>query len=60
MIPSHCTAVDCCIDVDFLDRSFHAFLDVNMCKHVITVGIEKLVTEPISLLDYEYGMLMFK
>ncbi|XP_052083602.1 uncharacterized protein LOC127720902 [Mytilus californianus] len=55
MIPSHCTAVYCCIDVDFLDRSFHAFLDVNMCTNVMTVGLEKLVIDPINLLDYEFG-----
>ncbi|VDH92137.1 Hypothetical predicted protein [Mytilus galloprovincialis] len=55
MIPSHCTAVDCCIDVDFLDRSFNAFLDVNMCTNVMTVGLEKLVTDPISLVDYTFG-----
>ncbi|XP_063420822.1 uncharacterized protein LOC134706043 [Mytilus trossulus] len=57
LIPSHCTAVDCCIDVDFLDKSFHTFLDVNTCTNIMTVGIEKLVTDPISLLSYEYGKL---
>ncbi|CAC5409208.1 unnamed protein product [Mytilus coruscus] len=28
-MPSHCTAVDCCIDVDFLHRSFHTYIDLN-------------------------------
>ncbi|XP_071145134.1 uncharacterized protein [Mytilus edulis] len=55
MIPSHCTSVDCCIDVDFLDRSFNSFLDVNTCTNVMTVGIEKLVIDPISLLNYTFG-----
>ncbi|VDI43606.1 Hypothetical predicted protein [Mytilus galloprovincialis] len=55
MISSHCTAVDCCIDVDFLDRSCNAFLDVNTCTNAMTVGLEKLVLGPISLLDYQFG-----
>jgi len=55
MIPSHCTAVDCCIDVDFLGRSFHAYLDLDTCNNQFTVGIEKLKLDPVSLLDYKFG-----
>lgn len=55
MIPSHCTAVDCCIDVDFLGRSFHTYLDLDTCNNQFTVGIEKLKLDPVSLLDYKFG-----
>ena len=54
-IPSHCTAVDCCVDVDFLQRSFHAYIDLNTCDNMFTIGIEKLKIDPVNLTDYEFG-----
>ncbi|XP_076076025.1 uncharacterized protein LOC143046848 [Mytilus galloprovincialis] len=54
-MPSHCTAVDCCIDVDFLHRSFHAYIDLNTCDNTFKLGIEKLKLDPISLTDYQFG-----
>ncbi|XP_063447091.1 uncharacterized protein LOC134726610 [Mytilus trossulus] len=54
-MPSHCTAVDCCIDVDFLHRSFHTYIDLNTCDNTFKLGIEKLKLDPISLTDYQFG-----
>ncbi|XP_052090897.1 uncharacterized protein LOC127727822 [Mytilus californianus] len=54
-IPNHCTAIDCCIEVDFLHRSFHAYIDINTCDNMFTVGIEKLKIDPVSLINYEFG-----
>ena len=54
-IPSRCTAVDCCVDVDFLQRSFHAYVDLNTCDNMFTVGIEKLKIDPVNLTDYQFG-----
>ena len=55
---SSCTAVDCCIYVDFLKRSFHAVLDIDMCSRKITLALEKLKID-LSVLDYTWGMLNF-
>lgn len=55
---SSCTAVDCCIYVDFLKRSFHALLDIDMCSRKITLAVEKLKMD-FSVLDYTWGMLNF-
>ncbi|VDI38368.1 Hypothetical predicted protein [Mytilus galloprovincialis] len=54
-MPSHCTAVDFCIDVDFLHRSFHAYIDLNTCDNTFKLGIEKLKLDPISLTDHQFG-----
>jgi hypothetical protein len=56
-IPSHCTAIDCCIEVDFLHRSFHTYIDLNTCDNTFTLGIEKLKMDPINLTNYEFGKL---
>ncbi|VDI06314.1 Hypothetical predicted protein [Mytilus galloprovincialis] len=55
LIPSHCTAVDCCVDVDLLGRSLHAYVDLDTCNNQFSVGIEKLKLDPVSLIDYKFG-----
>jgi hypothetical protein len=44
--------------VDFLKRSFHAVLDIDMCSRKITLAVEKLKID-LSVLDYTWGMLNF-
>ncbi|XP_052067241.1 uncharacterized protein LOC127706624 [Mytilus californianus] len=55
VILSHCTAIDCCVDVDLLHRSLHVVFDLNVCNNTFTVGIDKLQLEPINLTNIEYG-----
>lgn len=55
LIPSHCTGVDCCVDIDLLGRSLHAYVDLDTCNNQFTVGIEKLKLDPVSLIDYKFG-----
>ncbi|XP_046562947.1 uncharacterized protein LOC124271840 [Haliotis rubra] len=52
-VPDICTAVDCCIYIDFLSRAFNVFLTVDMCTYQLTVGVENLVYKRM-LLDYQY------
>ncbi|KAK6174798.1 hypothetical protein SNE40_013376 [Patella caerulea] len=35
-----CTKIDCCFNVDFLDMSFHAFLNIDTCDYFIEAAIE--------------------
>ncbi|VDI11129.1 Hypothetical predicted protein, partial [Mytilus galloprovincialis] len=54
VILSHCTAIDCCVDVDILHRSLHVVFDLNSCNNTFTVGIDKLQLELINLTNIEY------
>ncbi|XP_052083606.1 uncharacterized protein LOC127720906 [Mytilus californianus] len=49
-----CTSVDCCMDVEVLDKSFHISLDIDPCYHRLTVGIEKMQFNR-SLQDCSWG-----
>ena len=49
-----CIGIQCCIDVDFISRSFHSFLTVDTCNYVLRFGVEKLQFEVI-LDDYDWG-----
>ncbi|CAG2247494.1 unnamed protein product [Mytilus edulis] len=54
-LDSSCTKVECCVDVDFIPYSFHTYLDIDPCKQMITVGIEKFHRN-ISLTNYQWGV----
>lgn len=56
VILSHCTAIDCCVDVEFLHRSFHVLFDLNVCNNTFTIGIDRLQLEPMNLTSIEYGL----
>ncbi|XP_048250793.1 uncharacterized protein LOC124111176 [Haliotis rufescens] len=49
-----CTAIDCCITIDFLSRSFNIFLTVDMCTYQLTVGVENFVYKRM-LFNYTWG-----
>ena len=49
-----CNSVQCCINVDKIGRSFEASIDIDPCKLVLKIRIEKLTFEK-SLLDYQWG-----
>ncbi|VDI08519.1 Hypothetical predicted protein [Mytilus galloprovincialis] len=49
-----CNNVQCCLDVDLIDRSLHFFLNFDPCNYVIKVGIERLEMD-IFLTDYQWG-----
>lgn len=55
LIKETCTAVSCCTDMDFLQRSFETYITVDACNHWILVGIEKLSFN-ISLDDVSLGL----
>ncbi|XP_052083593.1 uncharacterized protein LOC127720891 [Mytilus californianus] len=54
-IDTSCTTVECCVDVDFIPYSFHTYLNIDPCKQMITVGIEKFHRN-ISLTNYQWGV----
>jgi hypothetical protein len=49
-----CTGVTCCISVDFLHKTFSAFVKLDACNHSLKFGIEK-IQEEINLFDYSFG-----
>ncbi|OPL32688.1 hypothetical protein AM593_10722, partial [Mytilus galloprovincialis] len=53
-LDTSCTRVECCVDVDFIPYSFHTYLDIDPCKQMFTVGIEKFHRK-ISLTNYQWG-----
>lgn len=54
LIKDTCTAVSCCMDIDFLQRSFESYITIDACNHWIYVGIEKLSFN-ISFDDLSFG-----
>ena len=50
-----CTGVDCCVQVYLLETGFHVKLDIDPCKEVLYVEIERLPIQ-IELKDLEMGM----
>ena len=49
-----CTAVDCCIELTQMTKSFHVFLHLDNCYKRLKVGIENYFID-IAYLDYEFG-----
>lgn len=54
-IRESCTAVSCCMNVDFLKRAFNTRVEVDTCNYKLKFGIEKLDQE-IDLFNYKWGM----
>ncbi|VDI13107.1 Hypothetical predicted protein, partial [Mytilus galloprovincialis] len=52
-----CTCVDCCMNVELLDKSLHIYLDIDPCYHRLTVGIEQMQFNR-SLQDYSWGTVL--
>ena len=53
-IPTHCTAVECCINVPLIGRSVSVSVDLDACSYQLTVTIEKF-KKHIRLFEYEWG-----
>ncbi|KAL5013968.1 hypothetical protein ScPMuIL_008238, partial [Solemya velum] len=53
-ISDSCTSVDCCLEVETIDRSFNVFVSIDGCNNKLSVGIEKLTFEKM-LFDYQFG-----
>ena len=53
-IPSHCTALNCCVHVPLIDRSIPVSVDINACVNSASLTIGEY-SETVSLLSYEWG-----
>ena len=51
---SLCTAVDCCVEVTPLSRSFHLYLSIDPCNYLLRVGIDNFYLNQ-SLDRYTFG-----
>ncbi|XP_052081234.1 uncharacterized protein LOC127719258 [Mytilus californianus] len=54
-LDTSCTRVECCVDIDFIPYSFHTYLNIDPCKQMFTVGIERFHRN-ISLSNYQWGV----
>ena len=52
---SSCTAIECCVDVTPLGKTFTVLLEVDACNKELTIGIDEYKTK----LPYEFGMFSF-
>lgn len=53
-LPTLCTAVDCCVDVPAISTSFNAHVEIDPCKYMLRVGIDKFSFNK-SLDRYTFG-----
>lgn len=53
-LPSLCTGFHCCVNVPDLNMSFSAYLSVDPCNYLFTIGIEKFTFNK-SLDHYTFG-----
>lgn len=57
-LPSLCTAVDCCVEVEPLSRSFNVYLHIDPCNYLLRVGIDNFYFNQ-SLDRYTFGKAFF-
>ena len=50
-----CSAIKCCVDVDFLRTSFMGYVTLDPCNYKIKVGIEKIAFEK-TLNAFDFGV----
>ncbi|XP_053398211.1 uncharacterized protein LOC128556642 [Mercenaria mercenaria] len=53
-VPSYCTGVECCLNIDVLKRGFSVVLSMDACSNRLVVSIDNLKLN-VSLVDYEWG-----
>ena len=53
-LPSLCTAIECCVEVTPLSRSFHLYLNIDPCNYLLRVGIDIFYLNQ-SLDRYTFG-----
>jgi len=54
VVPSSCSALSCCVDVDFMSRTINTEIYIDPCTYTLSLTIEKLHVET-SLLTYKWG-----
>ncbi|XP_053398719.1 uncharacterized protein LOC128556879 [Mercenaria mercenaria] len=53
-IAASCTAIDCCISVEYLKRSLQASFNIDFCNFTIRGNLEKS-TFNFNIIDYKWG-----
>ncbi|XP_060582668.1 uncharacterized protein LOC132739036 [Ruditapes philippinarum] len=53
-IPTHCTAIECCVSIPLIGRSVSVAVDLDACAYQLSITIEKFKSN-IRLFDYEWG-----
>ncbi|VDI79784.1 Hypothetical predicted protein [Mytilus galloprovincialis] len=53
-IQESCSSVSCCFNVDKIGQSFQASVDIDPCRSLLTVSIEKFTLQK-NLFDFQWG-----
>ncbi|CAG2251944.1 unnamed protein product [Mytilus edulis] len=53
-IQESCSSVSCCFNVDKIGQSFQASVDIDLCRSLLTVSIEKFTLQK-NLFDFQWG-----
>ncbi|CAC5379438.1 unnamed protein product [Mytilus coruscus] len=56
-VPTQCSAVSCCVNIDFLQRSFHASVDIDPCDKKFMISIDDLQLD-LCYLKYQWDCVL--
>lgn len=54
VVQSSCTAISCCSDDPDMEMTFTWYIDIDVCNHVLKIGIEEY-TAQFSLLNFPFS-----
>lgn len=54
VVQSSCTAISCCSDNPDMEMTFTWYIDIDVCNHVLKIGIEEY-TAQFSLLNFPFS-----
>lgn len=54
VVQSSCTAISCCSDDPDMEMTFTWYIDIDVCSHVLKIGIEEY-TAQFSLLNFPFS-----
>lgn len=56
VVQSSCTAISCCSDDPDMEMTFTWYIDIDVCSHVLQIGIEEY-TAQFSLLNFPFSKI---
>lgn len=56
VVQSSCTAISCCSDDPDMEMTFTWYIDIDVCSHVLKIGIEEY-TAQFSLLNFPFSKI---
>lgn len=57
VVQSTCTAISCCSDDPDMDKTFAWFINIDVCNHLLQIGIEEYKAQ-FSLLNFPFSKFL--